>query len=138
MVSQPSRALRQKRPSNQKVEDGFMPVVKVLNRNEQTFESRKGGTVLAGARAAKAEWRWYCGGQALCGTCCMLVVEGELEKPGEIEQYFIEGWGYHPSYRLACQARVVGDVSVVACADEGFEKDAALKALETALARSKP
>jgi len=114
-----------------------MATVKVLNRDNVAFEARKGGTVLAGARVAKEEWRWYCGGQALCGTCCMLVVDGELEKPGEIEQYFIDGWGYHPSYRLGCQARVKGDISVVACADEGFEKEAVLKAYETACERNK-
>lgn len=115
-----------------------MATVKVVNRGNVAFAARNGGTVLAGARAAKEEWRWYCGGQALCGTCCMLVVEGELEKPGEIEQYFIDGWGYHPSYRLGCQARVKGDVSVVACADEGFEKHAVLKAFEKACEGSKP
>ena len=114
-----------------------MPVVKVLNRDDLTFEARKGATVLAGARGAKADWRWYCGGQALCGTCCMLVVDGELDKPGATEQYFIEGWGYHPSYRLACQAKITGDVSVIACADEGFEKEAVLKAYTAACERSK-
>jgi len=114
-----------------------MPVVKVLNRDNLTFEARKGGTVLAGAKVAKADWRWYCGGQALCGTCCMLVVEGELDKPGDTEQYFIEGWGYHPAYRLACQAKVTGDIAVIACADEGFEKESVLKAYEAACKRSK-
>ncbi len=114
-----------------------MPVVKVLNRDNQTFEARKGGTVLAGARAAKADWRWYCGGQALCGTCCMLVVDGELDQPGDVEKYFIEGWGYHPAYRLACQARVTGDISVIACADEGFEKEAVLSAYQTACSVNK-
>jgi ferredoxin len=109
-----------------------MPTVKVVNRNDETFEVRKGGTALSGARAAKKDWRWYCGGQALCGTCCMLVVDGELEKPGELEQYFIEGWGYHPSYRLACQAKVTGDVSVIACADEGYDKDAVIGAYAAA------
>ena len=34
-----------------------MPVVKVLNRDGQSFEARKGATVLAGARGAKAEDR---------------------------------------------------------------------------------
>ncbi len=113
-----------------------MPSVKILNRDDQTFEVKQGRTMLTGANESDAHWRSYCGGQALCGTCCMLVVDGELDKPGEIEQYFIEGWGYHPSYRLACQARVVGDVTVVSCADEGFAREAVLAAYEVARTRS--
>jgi ferredoxin len=109
-----------------------MPTIKVANRNNLCFEARPGGTVLAGARMNKVDWRWYCGGKALCGTCCMVVVEGELEAPSEIERYFIEGWGYHPNYRLACQAKVKGDVSVVTGADAGFEKDAVLAAYDAA------
>ena len=84
-----------------------MPSVTVVNRGNQTFDVRQGRTLLTGAREAGLPWRWYCGGEALCGTCCMLVVDGALDEPNEIERYFIEGWGYHPSFRLACQARVV-------------------------------
>ena len=111
-----------------------MPSVKILNRDDQSFDVRQGRTVLTGANEADVRWRSYCDGQALCGTCCMLVVDGELDKPSEIERYFIEGWGYHPSYRLACQARVVGDVTVVSCADEGYEQGAVLAAYDAAQA----
>lgn len=113
-----------------------MPKVTVANRDNQSFDVKPGRTVLTGARNAEVAWRWYCGGEALCGTCCMLVVDGELDKAGEIEQYFIEGWGYHPSYRLACQARVTGEVSVISCADEGYEKEAVLEAYDAAKARA--
>ncbi|MDE0384413.1 MAG: 2Fe-2S iron-sulfur cluster-binding protein, partial [Defluviicoccus sp.] len=83
-------------------------------------------------------WRWYCGGEALCGTCCVLVVEGALDEPNEVERYFIEGWGYHPSFRLACQARVVEPVAVISCAEEGYDRDAVLAAYESAVSeRSK-
>ena len=112
-----------------------MPTIKVLNRNDVAFEVRQGQTVLAGAKDAATRWRSYCGGMALCGTCCMLVVDGELDKPSEIEQFFIEGWGYHPSFRLGCQARVTGDAAVVSCADAGYEKDAVLEAFEEARKR---
>ncbi len=109
-----------------------MPKVKVLNREGQEFDVHQGRTLLLGAREAEVPWRWYCGGQALCGTCCVLVVEGELDKPTETERYFIEGWGFHPGYRLACQARVTQEVSVISCADEGFERDRSIKAWEEA------
>ena len=109
-----------------------MPNVTVINRDNKSFEVKQGRTVLTGANDSDVRWRSYCDGHALCGTCCMLVVDGELDKPSEIEQYFIEGWGYHPSYRLGCQARVTGDVTVVSCADEGYERDAVLAAYEAA------
>lgn len=108
-----------------------MPTVKVLNRG-QDFEVQQGRSLLTGAQKAGQRWRSYCGGKALCGTCCMVVVAGELAPPSDIERYFIEGWGYHPGYRLACQASVVGDVSVISCADEGYERDKVLRAVEAA------
>ena len=113
-----------------------MPKIRVLNRDDASFEVKQGRTVLTGAREADTRWRSYCGGDALCGTCCMLVVDGELEEPSEVEQYFIEGWGYHPAFRLACQARVVEDVSVISCADAGFERDTVLAAYDEAKNRA--
>jgi len=109
-----------------------MPVVTVKNRGNQTFDVKQGRTLLTGAREAGLPWRWYCGGEALCGTCCMLVVDGELEPPNDIERYFIEGWGYHPAFRLACQARVKEPVSVISCADEGYNRDTVLAAYDKA------
>ena len=100
-----------------------MATIKVLNRQQQ-FEGRDGGSVLKAAQDSGAEWRWFCGGQALCGTCAMLVVNGKVSDPTEIERYFIEGWGYHPRFRLACQTRAWGDVSVISCLDEGYDPDA--------------
>jgi len=106
-----------------------MPTVTVLNRG-QSFEVQQGRSLLTGAQKAGQRWRAYCGGKALCGTCCMVVVDGELGPPGDIERYFIEGWGYHPGYRLACQASVTGDVTVISCADEGYERDRVLQVYE--------
>jgi ferredoxin len=113
-----------------------MPTVSVLNRGD-SFEVQQGRTVLTGAQRAGVRWRSYCGGQALCGTCCMVVVDGELAPPSDVERYFIEGWGFHPGYRLACQAKVTGDVSVISCADAGYEKENVLKAYEAAAATVK-
>lgn len=107
-----------------------MAKVKILNRGDQEIDVPDGRTILAGAREANVEWRNYCGGMALCGTCAMIVVDGDLQPPPDIERYFIEGWGYHPNYRLGCQARVDGDLSVISCADAGFEKEAVLDYLE--------
>jgi ferredoxin len=111
-----------------------VPTVRILNR-KASFDVQHGRTVLTGAQKSNARWRSYCGGKALCGTCCMLVVDGELDAPSDVERYFIEGWGYHPGYRLACQARVTGDVSVISCGDEGYEKERVLRAFAACSAK---
>ena len=102
-----------------------MPVVHVVNRGLK-YKVARGATILKAAQNSEADWHWLCGGQALCGTCAVLVVEGALAQPSALEQYFIEGWGYHPAFRLACQAKVLGDVSVIACSDVGHDQQAAL------------
>jgi ferredoxin len=109
-----------------------MPKVKVDNRPVVELDVQQGRTLLMGAKEADVAWRAYCGGLALCGTCAVIVVDGAFDKPTETEGYFIEGWGYHPGYRLACQARVVQDVTVVNCADLGFEQDKVLAAWKAA------
>jgi ferredoxin len=81
-------------------------------------------------RTNNAPWRSFCGGQALCGTCCMLVVSGNVSEPTQTEKYFIEGWGYHPSYRLACQTRALGDTAVISCMDEGYDPQNSVAAYE--------
>ena len=63
---------------------------------------------------------YACGGNALCGTCCVLVVEGEKhlseEQPEETRRLAEMDLG--PPHRLACQARLEpgdGEITVVAC-----------------------
>tara|TARA_B100001123_G_scaffold400122_1_gene485654 strand:+ start:56 stop:403 length:348 start_codon:yes stop_codon:yes gene_type:complete len=109
-----------------------MPTVTVVNQGNQTFDVKQGRALLTGAREAGLPWRSYCGGEALCGTCCMLVVDGKMEEPNEIEKYFIEGWGYHPNFRLGCQARVSESVSVISCAEESYDKEVVLEAYNSA------
>jgi ferredoxin len=105
--------------------------VKVCGR-DGALETRDGASVLKAAQDSKAAWRWFCGGQALCGTCAMLVVDGRVSEPTIIERYFIEGWGYHPKFRLACQTRAWGEVRVVSCMDQGYEPTAVIAAYEAA------
>lgn len=111
-------------------------IVDVVNRKEQ-FEGRDGGSVLKAAEASNARWRLFCGGQALCGTCAMLVVDGKVSEPTQIERYFIEGWGYHPQFRLACQTRAWGEIKVVSCMDEGYDPQAVKAAYDKACAAAR-
>ncbi|HEY3176460.1 MAG TPA: 2Fe-2S iron-sulfur cluster-binding protein [Candidatus Polarisedimenticolia bacterium] len=73
-------------------------------------EIRRLGHVLEGA----------CGGGALCGTCCVLVYEGEerLAPPDTEEAARLAEMKLSPEHRLACRARVAaveGEITIVAC-----------------------
>jgi ferredoxin len=105
--------------------------VKVIGR-DRAFEERDGASVLKAAQNGQAAWRAFCGGQALCGTCAMLVVDGKVSEPTTIERYFIEGWGYHPQFRLACQTRAWGEVKVVSCMDQNYDPEATVAAYDAA------
>jgi uncharacterized 2Fe-2S/4Fe-4S cluster protein (DUF4445 family)/DNA-binding GntR family transcriptional regulator len=52
-----------------------------------------------------------CAGRGTCGKCKVLV-EGNLKPPDEVEQKQISDTELLAGYRLACRARVTGDVSV--------------------------
>jgi ferredoxin len=110
--------------------------VNVVNR-QQKIEGREGASVLKIAQDNQADWRCFCGGLALCGTCAMLVVEGTVSEPTKIEQYFIEGWGCHPQFRLACQTRAWGEVKVVSLLDEGYDPDKVKAAYDKATGEAK-
>lgn len=61
-----------------------------------------------------------CGGNALCGTCCVTVLAGgEHLSPMEKEEAErLDALDHGPRCRLACQARIVsadGEITVVAC-----------------------
>jgi len=55
-----------------------------------------------------------CGGNGLCSTCRVLVLEGEhnLAPKNETEQQLSAKKGFESRVRLACQAKVRGDVQV--------------------------
>lgn len=110
-----------------------MAIITVMNRGQQ-FSARDGTSVLKAAQDNKAPWRSFCGGHALCGTCAMLVVDGRVAEPSEIERYFIDGWGFHPRFRLACQARALGDLKVISCMDEGYDPERTVAAYAKACA----
>jgi ferredoxin len=114
-----------------------MAIIDVLGR-PQPIEARDGSSVLKAAQDSNVPWRWFCGGQALCGTCAMLVVDGKVSEPTDIERYFIEGWGYHPRFRLACQTRAWGQVTVISCMDAGYDPDSVVAAFAKASEAQKP
>ncbi|HLH76059.1 MAG TPA: 2Fe-2S iron-sulfur cluster-binding protein [Candidatus Binataceae bacterium] len=78
------------------------------------IEVTPGVTVLKAAQAAGIEIVWCCGGNAICTTCRCLVSVGadRLSPPEPLELEILAAVDLEPPWRLACQAKVIGDVSV--------------------------
>lgn len=68
-------------------------------------------TLLELANRAGAGLEAACGGKGRCGKCRVRIPEGAAEPPGESEREFL-GPDEARGYRLACQTRVRGAVSV--------------------------
>lgn len=71
-------------------------------------EAAPGTTLLTVAESAGVAMEAACGGFAACNTCRVEVVEGVLSPLDSAELPFLD----HEGQRLACQACVVGDVTV--------------------------
>ncbi len=67
-----------------------------------------GDTVLEVAEAGGVAIEAACGGFAGCNTCRVRVLSGELSPCDPVEEPFLDS----PGQRLACQARLVGPVTL--------------------------
>ena len=108
-----------------------MPTVTFANQ-DRTCDVRAGATLLVASQSNASPLSTYCAANALCGTCSVVLVRGNLAEPTEIERHFIDAWGYDPGFRLGCQARITEDVTVIACGDEGHDRER-ISALATEL-----
>lgn len=84
-----------------------------------TFEAEDGQTIMDAAHEAGLFWPTTCGGQGICTTCACVVEAGaeNLEQIGRSELKTLttdlsETTVRARRLRLACQARVTGDVTV--------------------------
>jgi len=73
---------------------------------------RVGDTLLATARSLAVDLDSFCGGRCSCGTCRVLVVAGPLSDISLNEEVVLGAAAVDKGYRLACQAALLGDVSV--------------------------
>ncbi|MBI3448352.1 MAG: (2Fe-2S)-binding protein [Acidobacteria bacterium] len=73
-----------------------------------------GESILEAVRALGYVMDHACGGNALCGTCCVRVVRGapSLTPVGPDEADRLLDLGLAGTHRLACQARIQGDIVV--------------------------
>jgi len=82
--------------------------------SKSTFAVSPAFSVLVAAQRAGAPLRHDCGGKALCGTCRVRVVSGNLSPIGDRERARLEAVGAEPGVRLACQARPGSDLALEA------------------------
>jgi 2Fe-2S ferredoxin len=95
-----------------------MPKVTILPL-ERVIDAAAGATIMEAAHEHGLYWPTTCGGQGICTSCACSVEEGEanLEPIGRGElktlaQELGEAAVRSRRLRLACQARVKGDVTV--------------------------
>lgn len=88
------------------------PEVKFLPDNK-SIQIRPGTTLLDAGKRARVSIRTRCGGKAACLMCKVIVEDQSGLSPLNINEQHKLGDLKDRSYRLACQARVVRDVSVM-------------------------
>lgn len=88
------------------------PVNLVIAGRRLAVES--GVTLLEAARAHDLDLRSYCGGNCSCGTCRVEIVRGAeaLSRPRSNESFTLGMEAAHRGDRLACQARIEGEVEI--------------------------
>ncbi len=102
-----------------------------MNRHTVVFEPsgkkgdvQEGATLLEAAHELGDDIESVCGGKGVCGKCSVKIDEGllashgiewsgqVLSPPADEEAELLSRRGLSSEYRLACQARVLGDVAV--------------------------
>ena len=92
-----------------------MPKVTIIHKQETgTHELRKGLGFQALAAQGSAPIEFDCRA-ADCGICIVRVIDGadHLSEPTTAERDFLKAMRADPDERLACQCRIMGDISVV-------------------------
>lgn len=92
-----------------------MAVIVIKNLQEKALEVQDfSKTILRHAQENALDWMFACGGKGRCTTCKVKVVQGleniEPKTPAELR---FEGLGQlRKDERLACQAKITGDVII--------------------------
>ncbi len=90
--------------------------------NDKPCKAQVGDLLLNAAKNNKAHIGYICGGNAICQSCFVYVLEGAdcLSKPGEDEKAFISDKLFAEGGRLACRTTIVkeGTVRVLSRAEK--------------------
>lgn len=89
-------------------------IISFLPENIDVSVSQKDHSVLDVAIRARIPLNHTCGGNATCGTCRVVVVQGldKLPERNELEQEMAEDRGFQAFERLACQIEPVDGLTV--------------------------
>lgn len=93
-----------------------------------TIEAEVGETVMGAAQAHGLYWPTTCGGEGICTTCTMTVLEGGegLSEVGRAERRTLTqeqgDSALSRGLRLACQARVVSDERTITVRKPGVRQ----------------
>ena len=85
--------------------------VVTFHPNAVSSRVAEGSTIREAAAAAGLPLRAPCGGQGRCGKCAVQAVVG-LDSPTAVETRLFSAEELPAGWRLACQARVIGDAEV--------------------------
>ncbi|MGB1006237.1 MAG: 2Fe-2S iron-sulfur cluster-binding protein [Thalassobaculaceae bacterium] len=100
-----------------------------------------GRDLLELAREHRVDLDSVCGGRGLCGRCQVDIQAGDFAKfqlrsaaghvspPSDAERRFAARHDWSPERRLACQARLIGDVVIDVPASSQIHKQVIVKAL---------
>lgn len=78
---------------------------------DAVFDAEAGETILAVADRAGVAIERVCGGRGTCGKCLVLV-SGDVSEPTDSEKRHLSPQELAQGHRLACQARILGDLEV--------------------------
>lgn len=85
---------------------------KVTVEGEQTLEVPAGKKLVLCIEDAGIDIMHRCGGQALCTTCRVEILEGDVPPMSEEEKEALEEPELIEKFRLSCQIRVQNDLTV--------------------------
>ncbi len=91
-----------------------MASIEFLSDN-RTIEAEQGESILQAALRAGIPHTHVCGGKARCSTCRVLIIDDtdvNLFPAHETERLLAEKYGFPADIRLACQAKVSGDIKI--------------------------
>lgn len=91
-----------------------MPEVTIKNLHSKTIHCKVKTEKLIDVLLAETDWMHACGKKGRCTTCTAIIVSGagSLGKLTQAEERFINLGKLREGNRLACQATVLGDVTV--------------------------
>lgn len=95
---------------------------------EKIVETVPMQTILEASHANEIPHMFECGGTARCSTCRVMIIDG-LENclpRTSLEEKMAARKGFYPEIRLACQTRIVGDVTVKRLVRDEIDVDMAM------------